>query len=64
MKTLLAMLLVSLSGLCSESETTRQSEPNKVNSIQPVADARSTSEWCTCALSVEETIFLQQYDIQ
>jgi hypothetical protein len=63
MKTLAAMLMVSMSGLCSQSDVAaKTADAVSDSSVQSAPVAKSTPEWCTCALTVEETIFLQQYD--
>lgn len=64
MKLLLIPLLVSLSSLCSGGDVSKQGEVVNASNAQVATELRSTSEWCTCSLSVEETIFLQQYDFE
>jgi hypothetical protein len=65
MKPLIATLLISLSGLCSESNVmTIGSATSSASSIQAGHRPPATAEWCLCALSIEEKVFLQQYDIE
>lgn len=58
MKLLAATILISLSAFSSEREM------DKDSNVQVVAVSHSTTEWCTCNVTVEEAIFLQQYDFQ
>lgn len=72
MKPLITSLLISLSGVCSQGSVAIQERGYDSQPVSNMANARmespvqasqkSASDWCTCALSVEEQIFLQQYD--
>ncbi len=64
MNTLAAAVLVSLSSLCSVSDAARKEDTANDGQPPVAADSQARPEWCTCALSVEETVFLQQYDFE
>jgi hypothetical protein len=64
MTILVIPLLVSLSSLCSGVGVTQKSEAGDSGSKQEIKDTRPATEWCSCALTVEEAIFLQQYDFE
>lgn len=63
MKPLIATLLISLSGLCSENDVATVGRAASIKSDARLSnDPLTPLEWCSCALSVEENVFLQQYD--
>jgi hypothetical protein len=64
MKLLVIPLWVSLSSLCSGVDVTPKNQAGNSSSTQVTTEARSATDWCSCALTVEETIFLQQYDFE
>jgi hypothetical protein len=74
MKPLIATLLISLSGLGTESAVVVPGNAvDNVGNYRPVVNEHdvqvetgspTTAEWCICSLSIEEKIFLQQYDFE
>jgi hypothetical protein len=68
MKPLIASLLISLSGICPEGGVALHGwavgeRPAGVEAGTVVGtSSRDPPDWCDCSVSIEEAIFLQQYD--